>query len=81
MGGNTSHKTRPILTGICYRPRNHNDCYKLLEQSCSNSAGFAEFECIILGDFNTNMLKPPRNNIFINALGSFERMFGLKQFC
>ena len=36
-------------------------------------------ECILLGDFNTNVLVPSSSNILVNALRNFERVFGFKQ--
>ena len=53
-------KTRPILTGICYRPPRQCDFYELLELSFNEGNDFSE--CILLGDFNTNVLVPSNNN-------------------
>ena len=38
---------------------------------------FSEF--ILLGDVNTNVLVTSSNNILVNALRKFERIFGFKQ--
>ena len=35
-------------------------------------------ECILLGDFNTDILLPT-NNVLVNALRNFEHAFGIKQ--
>ena len=65
-------KTRPILTGICYRPPRESDFFDVLELSIN------EGQCILLGDFNTDILLPT-NNVLVNALRNFEHAFGLKQ--
>ena len=69
-------KTRPILTGICYRPPRQSDFFDLLELSINE--GHCLNECILLGDFNTDILLPT-NNVLVNALRNFEHAFGLKQ--
>ena len=70
-------KTRHILTGNCYRPPRQCDFYELLELSFNDGHKFSE--CILLGDFNTHVLVPSSNNILVNALRNFERVFGFKQ--
>ena len=69
-------KTRPILTGICYRPPKQSDFVDLLELSFNEGHSFNEY--ILLGDFNTDILLP-MNNFLVNALRNFEHAFGLKQ--
>ena len=69
-------KTRPILTGICYRPPRQSDFFDILELSING--GHCLNECILLGDFNTDILLPT-NNVLVNALRNFEHAFGLKQ--
>ena len=58
-------KTRPILTGICYRPPRQSDFFDVLELSINE--GHCLNECILLGDFNTDILLPT-NNVLVNAL-------------
>ena len=70
-------KTRPILTGIFYWPPRQCDFYELLELSFNE--GNDVIECILLGEFNTNVLVPSSSNILVNALRNFERVFGFKQ--
>ena len=65
------------MTGICYRPPRQCDFYELLELSFNEANDFSE--CIRLGDFNTNVLVPSSNNILVNTLRNFERVFGYKQ--
>ena len=72
-------KTRPILVGVCYRPPKQCDFYELLEQSCNEGNGFTEFECVILGDYNTNVIKTTRRSALVTSMYNFERIFGLKQ--
>ena len=69
-------KTRHILTGICYRPPRQSDFFDLLELSFKEGHIFNE--CILLGDFNTDILLPTIN-VLVNALSNFEHAFGLKQ--
>lgn len=47
-------KSKPLLIGTAYRHPNKDDFYEILE---SNSAGIGNSETLILGDFNTNVLK------------------------
>ena len=55
----------------------NNNNIELLEQSYIEINDFAKNECIILGDFNTDIKKT--GNPLIKALNSFEKMFSLKQ--
>ncbi|XP_029921602.1 uncharacterized protein LOC115369174 [Myripristis murdjan] len=51
-------KTKPIIVGVCYRPPKQTDFYELLESVCCKSNVCLEKECIIMGDFNTDLLLP-----------------------
>ena len=64
------------MIGICYKPPRQCDFYELLELSFNEGNDFSE--CILLGDFNTNVLVPYSNNILVNSLRNFERVFGFK---
>ena len=68
-------QTRPILIGICYRPPRQCDFYELFELTFNE--GNDSSECILLGDFNTNVLVLSR--ILVNVLRNFEFVFGFKQ--
>ena len=70
-------ETRPILTGICYRPPRQSDFVDLLELSINE--GHCLNECILLGDFNTDIILLPTDNVLVSALRNFEHAFGLKQ--
>ena len=48
-------KTKPILCGVLYRPLDQSDFYDVFEGFCLDSALLNERECIVLGDFNTNV--------------------------
>ena len=60
----------PILTGVCYRQREHVDFYESLEESLS-------FEYIIMGDFNTTTRKSDKKQL--DGLTKFKERYGLKQ--
>ena len=49
---------RPILIGACYRPPTANNFYTLFENSCIDKERFLDLETIVLGDFNTDVLRP-----------------------
>ena len=36
-------------------------------------------QCVVLGDFNTNVMNLSKNNPLVNAMCNLERMFGLTQ--
>ena len=54
-------KTKPIIVRVCYRPAKQIDFYKLLESVCGKSNICLENECIIMADFNRNLLLPRGN--------------------
>lgn len=49
-----------------------------LNRMCDHNV-FADRECILLGDFNTNVQLSPKNSTQVNALYNFNQLFGLKQ--
>ena len=55
----------------------HCDFYEHLELSFNEGNDFSE--CVLLGDFNTNVLVPSCNNVLVNALRNLECVFGFKQ--
>ena len=67
-------KSRPILTGVCYRPPNQMDFYECLERDCDSGGNLVDIDTVVLGDFNTNILK---KNYLVNSLNNFVRMCGL----
>ena len=71
-------KTKPIVAGVCYRPPKQNDFYELLESVCIDSNVLKERECIVLGDFNTNLLLTTKNGLLKTFL-HFCKMLGLEQ--
>jgi hypothetical protein len=44
-----------------------------------NQIVFSDRECILLCDFNTNVLLSPKKSTLVNALYNFNQLFGLKQ--
>ena len=72
-------KTRPILTGVCYRPPKQGDFFDLLEQSCSQINDFMEMEIVLMGDFNTNILQQDKGTSLSESLNNFKCVFGLTQ--
>ena len=72
-------KTRPIAIGVCYRPPKQQNFYELLEKSCNSGLGLTENECILMGDFNTDILKNNNKSILGKALANFNQMYGLTQ--
>lgn len=69
-------KTKPLLVGVCYRPSDQSTFYKRLENTL-NSCGVAKRECILMGDFNTDVSSKdcPTNRAFIR----FSKLFDFKQ--
>lgn len=53
------------------------DFYEHLERDCNSGINIAEYETIVLVDFNTNILKS--DNTLIYALNNFMQLCGLKQ--
>ena len=72
-------KTRPILTGVCYRPPKQGHFYDLLEQSCSQINDFMEMEIVLMGDFNTNILQQDKGTSLSESLINFKCVFCLTQ--
>ena len=65
-------KTKPIVCGVVYRlPQQAN-------LKCLSSSFFPERECIILGDFNTDVAKSKRCNL-VKSLCAFKDMFNVFQ--
>ena len=52
---------KPLLIGLCYRPPDMSDFYKLFEECCYHKDNFSDLETIVLGDFNSNALKQQSN--------------------
>ena len=73
-------KTKPILCGCIYRPPRQTNFYDLLENVCSSNSCFNESECIILGDFNTDVSSTTPRNVLFKHLQSFIHMFNFTQF-
>ena len=71
-------KTKPIVVGVCYRPPKQNDFYELLESVCIDSNVLMERECIVLGDFNTNLLMSTKNGLLVKFL-HYCKVLGLEQ--
>ena len=70
-------KTKPIFVGVCYRPPKQTDFYELFETAyCKNSVCMRS-ECIIMGDFNTNILQP--RSSLKESLSMFCKVSGLQQ--
>ena len=61
-----------IRSDISFSPRTD------LQTDNLDNEGHCLNECILLGDFNTDILLPT-NNVLVNALRNFEHSFGLKQ--
>lgn len=53
------------------------DFYELLEKSCDGGNRFVTCETVLLGDYNTDILKS--DNMLVNALTNFLHLCGLKQ--
>ena len=51
-----------------------------MEKSCDGGNSFVEYETVILGDFNTNVMHISDNNVLVKALENFIWSCGLKQF-
>ena len=71
-------KTKAIVVGVCYRPPKQNDFYELLESVCIDSNVLMERECIVLGDFNMNLLMTTKNGL-LKKLLHFCKVLGLEQ--
>ena len=72
-------KTKPFIVGTCYRPPHQNDFYSNLEETFFANSELSESECILLGDFNTNVQS---SNKVIGLLKSFKHLcstFNLSQ--
>ena len=52
------------------------DFYECLERDCDSGGNLVDIETVVLGDFNTNILK---KNSLVNSLNNFMRMCGLSQ--
>ena len=48
-------KTKPIVCGVVYRAPYQSKFYNLFEDVCISSTHIQERECVVLGDFNTNV--------------------------
>lgn len=70
-------KTKPIIVGVCYRPPKQTDFYELLESICFKCNISLEKKCIIMGDFNTNLLLPQSS--LIESLSYLCKVSGLQQ--
>ena len=70
-------KTKPILTGICYRPPKDNNFYINLENILAPKVSFQN-ELLTLGDFNTNVSKGPECGLK-RKLTSFMNTFNMTQ--
>lgn len=68
-------KTKPILIGVVYRPPKDNAFYQKLEIQLANCF---QQECILLGDFNTNVNSQNTNSL-IRSLDRFMKKFSFKQ--
>lgn len=71
-------KTKPILLGVCYRPPKQDvkDFFKSLENVLNSNVTIAQ-ECIILGDFNVNVLTNKGNGV--ESVSNLCNTFNLKQ--
>jgi hypothetical protein len=72
-------KSKPIVTGICYRPPKDNNFFDKLEHVLCNCKRLSDLECIILGDFNVNYLDSKNVHGLKKAVINFCNMFSLKQ--
>ena len=52
------------------------DFYECLERDCDSGGDLVDIETVVLGDFNTNILK---KNSLVNSLNNFMRTCGLSQ--
>ena len=64
-------KTKPFIVGVCYRPPKQSCFYDILSEINNNTNIFFEYECIVLGDFNTN----------VQSSKSCSLLKAFKQFC
>lgn len=71
-------KTKPIVCGVVYRPPHQTDFYELLESVCLATSYFNERECVVLGDFNTNVSGSKKCNL-VKSLSSFLDLFNMSQ--
>ena len=71
-------KSKPILCGCLYRPPTQSNFYDLLENMCLSSPFFMDRECILLGDFNTDVSKNVCTTLN-KYLQNFLHMFDLAQ--
>ena len=71
-------KTKPILTGVVYRPPNQMNFYDLLENVISSCDRFFDIESIILGDFNTNVSGSTDSSL-VQHLKQYMLLFYLNQ--
>ncbi len=69
--------TKPILFGVCYHPPSQNNFYEGLEFVLNNNNDDLAQECIIMGDFNTNISNRTGDNF--KALQSLCQSFHLTQ--
>lgn len=67
--------SKPILIGVCYRPPDQSQFYELLEELCSKRMDLLDTEVILMGDFNTDLLK--RDLPGYKALMNVCRSFGM----
>ena len=72
-------KSKPILTGICYRPPKQTNFYDVMEHCLLHSVNLEERDAILLGDFNTNMATDQSNNRLVRLLNNFCFVFNLTQ--
>ena len=71
-------KTKPIICASIYRPPNQTNFYSILDSVCASSNQFHEFEAILLGNCNTNVLGNNTCSLF-KSLKSFMYMFNFNQ--
>lgn len=69
--------SKALLFGLCCRPSNQTHLYEVLWNILTNLNGFMFKECIIMGDFNTDLSKKVGENY--NALRSICNQFYLTQ--
>lgn len=70
-------KTKPLLVGILYRPPTQSVFYDRLEETCSSAIDHGKRETILIGDWNTNMLK--KDSSIYKAFSVFCNLFSLHQ--
>lgn len=69
-------KSKPILCGCLYRPPQQHDFYNVLDNICASSGHLQEYETVLLGDFNTDVLIKTNSSL----LTSFKRFVDVHNF-